>query len=294
MITNKLIRWLTTVYDPLVPVRIGTQRIRAPLSHALRDILQVYPQYGFNLTRLVAYTYSKYPELAIIDIGANIGDTAAYINNFRDLATLCIEGDPAYFGLLETNVRAFPATRCCLALVGASDQVMGKQLIREKGTAHLQDTANQVPFRSLDTILEGYPEFNTGKFLKIDTDGYDISVLKGSSEFLIRQQPVLFFEFDPGLIRQQLEDPVGIFGLLQSWGYEYMLVYQNNGDYLLSLHLSSAGDILFDLANYYMGRETQLYADVCLFSGRDRLLFEEAREKELAWFSRFRKFHLNR
>ena len=291
---SKLIRWLTTIYDPLVPVGIGTQRIRAPLSHALRDILQVYPQYGFNLTRLVAYTYRQYPDLTIIDIGANIGDTAAYINNFRDLPTLCIEGDPGYFGLLEANARAFPSTQCCLALVGASDQAIGKQLIREKGTAALQDAADRVPFRSLDTILEDYPAFSKSKFLKIDTDGYDISVLKGSSVFVMREQPVLFFEYDPGLITQQHEAPVEIFGLLQSWGYEYMLVYQNNGDYLLSMNLSSAGDMLFDLTNYYMGRETQLYADVCLFSGRDRRLFEKAREEELAWFSRYRKFHLNR
>jgi FkbM family methyltransferase len=294
IILNKLIRLLTRVYDPLVTVRIGNQRIKAPLSHALKGILRVYPDFGFNITRLVGYIDGQYPAVAVIDIGANIGDTAAFVNNYKDLPVLCIDGDPKYFGLLQSNIKAFSGTSACFALVGASDGEIQKELVRDKGTAWLKDSGHSSSFRSLDTILMEYPSFKTSKFLKIDTDGFDVSILMGSKNFLVREQPVLFFEYDPGLITAQGQHPLDIFGFLRECGYEYMLVYQNNGDYLLSLRLSSGEETLIDLANYYMGRATHLYGDLCLFSQKDKALFETARKGEIAHFARARKFDLTR
>jgi FkbM family methyltransferase len=283
---------LTRFYDPVVPLAIGSCTIKAPLSHPLRRILQELPQFGFNITRLATYIHRQYPDCPIIDIGANIGDTAAFINNYRDLPVLCIDGDANYFGLLQSNTRQFTNTRICRALVGETDEEKNKVLVREKGTAFLKENAQAVPFRSLENILEEFPGFKDTRLLKIDTDGYDASILRGSKNYLVARQPVLFFEYDPGLIQQQGENPFDIFGFLEQCGYEYVLVYQNVGDYLLSLRLSADKDKIKDLVNYYMGRHTALYADLCVFSKQEAALFESTRENELAFFAGLRKFRL--
>ncbi|MBS1563052.1 MAG: hypothetical protein JST39_01635, partial [Bacteroidetes bacterium] len=113
---------LTRFYDPVTPLAIGSCTIKAPLSHPLRRILDDLPQFGFNITRLARYIHQQYPDCPVIDIGANIGDTAAFINNYRDLPVLCIDGDPTYFGLLQANTRQFANTRVCRALVGETNE----------------------------------------------------------------------------------------------------------------------------------------------------------------------------
>ena len=289
---NKFYKIVTLFYDPLVTVSIGSCKIKAPLSHPLKRILEAIPQFGFNVTRLVQYSHEQYPDLKIIDIGANIGDTAAFVNNYRDLPVLCIDGDPRYFALLKSNVAGFKQTVCCLTLVGEKDEEKNQTLVRDKGTAFLKENENPVKFRSLENILDEFSDFKTARFLKIDTDGYDASILKGSETYIRAQRPVLFFEYDPGLIQKQHEDPFGIFDFLQQCGYEFVLVYQNVGDYLISLQLSSDKDKIADLVNYYMGRNTSLYADLCVFHAQDAALFKKARKNEQAYFAGFRKFRL--
>jgi FkbM family methyltransferase len=288
-------RLVTSIYDPLVSLRIGNQTIKAPLSHPLREILLQFPQFGFNLTRLIKYTHGQYPALTVIDIGANIGDTVAFINNYQRLPVLCIDGDARYLNLLKANIRDYPEVFPCLALLSDKDEERKKELIRSKGTASLQDSGVSISFRTLDTLLKDYPVFQGSKFLKTDTDGYDTVILRGGRDYILREQPVLFFEYDPGLIvRQQGENPLGIFEFLRECGYEFVLVYQNTGDYLLALNLVSDTDILTDLANYYMGRQMNLYGDLCVFSRKDKILFENARREEIAYFARFRNFDLIR
>lgn len=292
ILKNKFIKIITRFYNPLVTVPIGNQKIKAPLSHPLKAIMEQLPQFGFNLTRLIQYTHQYHSDLKIIDIGANIGDTAAFINNYKNLPVLCIDGDPKYFDLLQQNTQQFSQVNCCLSLIGEANEQHTKALVRDKGTAYLKETEKPVSFRSLENILEEFSGFRNTQFLKIDTDGYDTIILKGAKKFLTAQQPVIFFEYDPGLIINQQEDPFQTFELLKECGYEYLLIYQNIGDYLISLELSTDTTKIVDLVNYYMGRNSFLYADICAFSQKDKQLFETARKNEIAYFAGLRGFKL--
>ncbi|MBO9683899.1 MAG: FkbM family methyltransferase [Flavisolibacter sp.] len=292
ILKNKFIKFITLFYNPLVLVQIGNQKIKAPLSHPLKNILKKLPQFGFNVTRLVQYTHQYYPDTKAIDIGANIGDTAALINNYKNLPILCIDGDPQYFKLLEQNTTQYSEVHRCLTLIGENDEQSTKTLVRDKGTASLEETGKPVTFRSLENILAEFSTFQTSKFLKIDTDGYDTIILKGAKKFLAAQQPVIFFEYDPFFILKQREDPFQVFELLKECGYEYLLIYQNIGDYLVSIDLSTDTTKIVDLVNYYSGREGFLYADICAFAKKDKALFETARKNEIDYFTKLRNFSL--
>lgn len=289
---NKLIKLIALFYNPLVFVQIGNQKIKAPLSHPLKYILKKLPQFGFNVTRLVQYTHQHYPDTRAIDIGANIGDTAAFINNYKNLPVLCIDGDPQYFKLLEQNTTQYSQVHRCLSLIGENNEQSTKTLVRDKGTASLEETENPVSFRSLENILEEFSAFQTSRFLKIDTDGYDTIILKGAKNFLATQQPVIFFEYDPYFILKQRENPFQIFEHLKECGYEYLLIYHNIGDYLVSIELSTDNTKIIDLVNYYAGREGVIYADICAFAKKDKVLFETARKNEIAYFAKLRNFNL--
>ena len=291
-IKYKLITLISLFYNPLVTVRIGNQKIKAPLSHPLKVIMEKLPQFGFNLTRLVRYTHQYYQDIKIIDIGANIGDTAAFINNYKNLPVLCIDGDPQYFDLLQQNTQQYSQVCRCLSLIGEANEEQTKTLVRDKGTAYLKETESPVPFRSLENILEEYPDFKNTRFLKIDTDGFDTIIMKGAKKFLATRQPVIFFEYDPGLITNQQQDPFQTFELLKECGYEYLLIYQNIGDYLISLELSTDATKIVDLVNYYMGRNSFLYGDICAFAKKDKALFETARKNEIDYFAELRNFKL--
>ncbi|HEX9006767.1 MAG TPA: hypothetical protein VF889_05705, partial [Bacteroidota bacterium] len=118
------------------------------------------------------------------------------------------------------------------------------------------------------------------RMVKIDTDGFDCKIMRGAADWLKGEGPVLFFEYDPHHLAEQGDDGYPIFGQLRDWGYEGMLVYEGNGDYMLSLELSQEL-LVKELHTYFLGRGSRKYANLCLFQLNDHRLFEECRAAEL-------------
>src|SRR6202007_2233402 len=122
----------------------------------------------------------------------------------------------------------------CNALVGAETKETNVSMKVERGTAFVVEAENKTRMRTLENILEEFPDFRNSKILKVDTDGYDTFVLRGSEGYLKNVKPVVFFEFDPHLIRSNNDDPFSFITYLKNCGYYYFIFYMNNGDYLLS------------------------------------------------------------
>ena len=69
-------------------------------SHHLQQILNAVPNFGRNLADVVNALEAKEPH--VIDIGANIGDTALLLARFAPGAkVLCIEGDSRFMSYLK-------------------------------------------------------------------------------------------------------------------------------------------------------------------------------------------------
>ena len=75
--------------------------LELPLSHELPFYQHDHPRYDRQLGAIAAELGGP-----VVDIGANVGDTAAAIRAESDVPILCVEGDPAFFALLERNARA--------------------------------------------------------------------------------------------------------------------------------------------------------------------------------------------
>lgn len=272
--------------------KLGGSEILLPLAHNLPLIRSAFPQYSTNIARVCGFVSEKYPDLHLIDIGANIGDTVAIVREFSQCPILCVEGNEYYFNILSENIRRakFRSVEAVRAFVATYSGEIKGQLISVGGTAHfVEDTTNPVNAIKLSHLLDDFPEFQTPKLLKIDTDGFDCSILRSELEWLGERTPVIFFEYDPFFFRGQLYDGTRIFEDLSRVGYSSAIFYDNFGDYLTSVDLQRDTQILVDLQRYYIGRGGQQYADVAVFHGEDRDIAERIRTEEAEWSLRSRE-----
>ncbi len=243
-------RALVRFGDPTVRYAVGGVVLELPLSHQLPFFRKDHPMYDAAIGRVAAVVAGP-----VVDVGANVGDTAASIRSLSDVPVLCIEGDESYYTLLERNAAALEPVELERAFVEASAR---GRVVRAAGTARVVAGDEELPSKPLAQVLEEHPRFAHPAVLKLDTDGMDVAILLANLELLDRVRPVLFFEYDPhvGALPE-------IFERLRELGYERMLVYENTGE------LVCAGPVDPWPHEVYSGFGGARYADVCAFHRDD-------------------------
>jgi FkbM family methyltransferase len=159
------------------------------------------------------------PSDQFIDIGANIGwyAVSAAVRVGSAGHVVAFEPDLSNFALLEANIRqnrssSITPLRCALgaargkATLRASGTNKGDQRVREfEATVEGTQSGDSVSIETLDEVLEAMPLFDLDKLriIKIDVQGFEAEVLKGSARLLSRlpQRAIIFLEFEPSLLR---------------------------------------------------------------------------------------------
>ncbi|BAU13362.1 glycosyltransferase of family GT4 [Leptolyngbya sp. NIES-3755] len=303
----KAVEQLETVFAELLELNqsgleakihsIGRYSLLLPLDHALDRYQQAWQRYDTSLGYIAQAVFQKYPDASAIDIGANVGDSAALIRNYADIPILCIEGSSSFTPYLEHNAAILDRVEIEACFVGEEDTTLSiEQIHHQSGTATIvkaSDSDSKIPIRSLQSILEAYPQFQNAKLLKSDTDGFDFSILKSSIALLSSMLPVLHFEYDITFHKNAEVDAIDTLKNLAEIGYERFLVYDNFGNYLIGL---SSCDVekFRDLTAYLVsnrrvsGTPAVYYFDVCAFGAADIDVFETVRQLELDVFDRSR------
>jgi FkbM family methyltransferase len=265
---------------------LGGQELLMPLDHDMPLWRKSYPNYAKNIGRLCKYIGEKYAGFQMIDIGANVGDTVAFVREQSDCPILCIEGDPFFFSVLQENLRRghYGSVTAVQALVAAHTGELKGHLVSSSGSAHfIEDESAATEAIRLSDLLSNLPQFNNPRLLKIDTDGLDCSILRSERDWLASRRLPLFFEYEPFRFVNHFYDDALIFKDLVQAGYRYAAFYDNSGDYLLSLDILRDPRIVEDLQVYYLGREGLTFMDVLLLHEQDEDLATEIREREIRW-----------
>ena len=76
------------------------------------------------------------------------------------------------------------------------------------------------------------------------------------------------------------DDGLSVFNTLKALGYDNTLIYDNTGDFILSLKLEQT-KILEELHFYFSGRRGVRYMDMCVFHNNDSHIFDEILLKEI-------------
>jgi len=225
-----------TEKDPIVRRRVGKKELRMRASHMLPFYYRQFSFYDRALQRICEKINDADGYLKFIDIGANIGDTVSLITDKVNGSFLCVEGDNEYLPLLKKNLSKIKDSKIFIEESYCSDGDRDSNLMVERidGTAKItsgkeNDEMLKEKFTTLDDIIKKRPLFNKANVLKIDTDGFEISILKGGKKFIRAAKPVLFFEFTPELYIKNNQDPLFVFDFLNRNDYPIALIYDNFG-----------------------------------------------------------------
>lgn len=223
-----------------LPDRPVHRRVRGidmllPRRHALPHFTRGGSPYAVNLVELARLIAEAEDGLCLLDIGANVGDSALLVLDKTHADVVCVEPDPQWIDYLEHNVGALPHVAVePSVLVGPEDAGASMELVHESvGTSHVQRSTDGsgLPSLTTDELLTKYPQLADVRLVKSDTDGYDVQLVPALARTFLPSKPVLFFEFDPrptAVATPELE-PNDIWDVLVDLGYEHALVWDNGG-----------------------------------------------------------------
>jgi FkbM family methyltransferase len=266
--------------DPIVSAPMCGRRLQLPLSHELPIYRMLFPGYAANLGRLSAEVNRKYPNLTMVDVGANVGDSAAIVRTFAAHPILCVEGEPRFFQLLGENTRRMPDVELEHTFLGAAgDHIRSIKVQRGNAQILLGPAPGANPICTLSEVLARHPRFASPKLLKLDAEGFDCKILASEIQFLKQNKPVLFFEYYPHSSEMAGQDALQLFPLLSQIGYAVLLIYRNIGKYFMTLNLDNASS-LEDLHFFLV--DLGGFCDVTAFHEEDKDIAARVRALERA------------
>lgn len=284
-------------FDPACKVRISGMPIPVllPFSHQLPIYRSRHMHYDRLPGALAAYVRSRRGSLHMIDVGANVGDTILGTCPEPRDRYLALEPHPDFFPYLIGNMEAVAGVTCLQEACGESDGLLGFNRSR-KGTAASVVVAasdHEVRVRPLDAIWDREWGRSKVDFLKVDTDGFDLSVLAGASGLLKEQQPWVLYECDVFLTEGGVQRHLDALRDLGCLGYSELICYDNLGHVLGKCRLSDSC-VLRNLLELQKRQGPVRYQDILLVppdESAEHFLFETSRREDFQSEKPFPLFH---
>jgi FkbM family methyltransferase len=268
--------------------RIGRHQVLLPYDHSLGHYQDRWHRYDQALGRIAQEVRRKYRDATVIDVGANVGDTAALVCTYEDVPVLAIEGNSHFLPYLKENARRIgDHVEVFECFVGPSDTAIDSDaIVTRRGTASIVSAVGagtaSAGVKSLSWIVAANPRFGAARLLKIDTDGFDFQILRSSLHYLAEAHPVLFFEYDTGIRAEDESQSLAAIEELMEIGYDRYIVYDNFGNFLMSV---DRGATFAELNAFLRSNRRHgvavYYFDVCCFHRSDRDLFDAVRSIEM-------------
>lgn len=188
--------WSSTARRPGASAR--SRDLLHTTMHALGIHVSRYPGLGLHIDADITYLLTHVPQPTVLDVGANAGQTVLQLKSLLpDCRLHAFEPSPQTFLELEGATRGIHDLTLTRAGVGQGDGV-GTLLENEHSvmTSFLAPSTaaggtvieeRPVPMVSLDSYCDR-EQIETIDFLKIDTQGYDLQVLKGAQKLLAEKR----------------------------------------------------------------------------------------------------------
>lgn len=244
-----------TTEDKDIQYQIEKYTLLLPSSHKLPEYQSLFKNYDKKLKFIIQIIENQNEKDVIIDIGANVGDTAATIRSFSNSEIYCVEGDKFYLEYLKKNIQVIPNVKIVDSYIVGRKQFENYQIIRSNGTAKLQclneeKNSDVIKLVTIQDMIHNYginPKLI--ELIKIDTDGFDFDILLANKEYIAAFKPSIYFEYDISFNKSDELDSIDTIMFLESFGYSF-IVYDNFGN-LLTVVFENANDI-FTRLNHYL------------------------------------------
>ena len=207
----------------------------------LRAYRKSFPKgFDINLEIIRLAEYYDIPIETVFDIGANIGITACELNDLFPKALIyAFEPVPDTFIKLKKRTFSRTSIKCFETALG--NEICSKMIdigTRSDLVSFVESTnsGNEIKIKvdTLDQITQ-VKNIKRIDFLKIDTEGFDLEVLKGAEKLLMKQR-IEFIQ-----VETKLGGPAKRFVPLQKFneflnplGYDLMGCFEQEGWHLFS------------------------------------------------------------
>ncbi len=189
-----------------------------PDDHICRIIRRRRTFYESDLLEHMAYSGPRGG--LFIDVGANIGNHTVYFAKLLADHVLAIEPSANLCAVLRSNLLRNDVANCTVVHAAAGHESSSGRVItppdhernwgktRVESTMaelHADNSTETVAIKSLDRILEDAPSTRRWPvaLVKIDVEGMELEVLKGSQNLLAKHRPQLSIELATSFARQE-------------------------------------------------------------------------------------------
>jgi FkbM family methyltransferase len=244
-----------------VVITIGGKTIYTDCA-PLAESYQNYPETNRASTRVIQVIKESHKDFQAVDIGANCGDTIAFLFDGWSGNVLAVEPDEQCQKWLKRNWGQDARVKIKQKWLGSAPSVMKVNASKTGWNTSLESSSSagslQIELTTLDEVLLGDPEFNNVKFIKVDTEGYDGQILLGSRQTLLKYKPVVLFESNMDCPAMKGTDPMAPFTFMMELGYETFLMHDAFGRFVAAVD-GSRPDFLRDLLDYADGKFGKVY-----------------------------------
>ncbi len=257
--------------DPAYTIEVRGRRLVLPVSHKLPIYIAECPLYDTLPTRVADYLRTRDGMLLMVDVGANVGDTILACSKAEhDDGFLGVEANPEFIGYLKKNTSDIKGFVLVEAFCHSGDEKQTSvRIVSIGGTARITEVNEglTLPKRTLDEILTEHPKFKNFNFLKLDTDGNDFDVLKGTQKSISASRPVIFMECYAAGNADYVDDVLYAITSLAKAGYKTAVAYDNLGNYFCTFPVDDHACFL-DAIAYQIISEFGYY-DLLFLSEKD-------------------------
>jgi FkbM family methyltransferase len=212
-------------------IKIHGTRVKVNIGYTYPIYSKRFKYLNSPLVELVYQVgVKKARPITLIDVGAAIGDTAFLVLDKCDNLIeniICLDGDEEFSQYLISNTNENAKIQVIISMLSEDDGET-KSLTRiHSGTASAQGD-KLVKSNTLDHLMERADPKNID-VLKIDVDGFDGLVLKGSRVLISKFKPAIIFEWHPKLCIETGNNYIDHFSVLINLEYDRFLWYNKYG-----------------------------------------------------------------
>ncbi|MNK33140.1 hypothetical protein D3C87_516150 [compost metagenome] len=177
----------------------------------------------------------NFPIKTIVDVGANIGQSALYYHElFPESTIYCYEPIPAIYEKLKQLSATTPAIHAFQQGVGATagslEIVLLEDQLSQQHSFHKvagdSDKTVSVPVTTIDEIVKEN-KLQSIDLLKIDTEGFEIEVIQGAAKSIASNQvKAVYLEVGLSSKNEHNSSFIKVFDTLEKAGFTFYGLYE--------------------------------------------------------------------
>ncbi|TFF40869.1 FkbM family methyltransferase [Mucilaginibacter psychrotolerans] len=261
-------------------VKVGNFELQLSNGNGLKECYWYSKEYGASLTRLTSVLNNHFLHLSAVDIGANQGDSVALIKTGADVPVISVEGDGMLAESYASNTAQFKNVQLIKTFLSDRNVEMDCTFTKVGHNLTIvpskkSNSSTLTKFSSIDYLYQNKVLNDSCKLLKIDTEGFDLKIIRGGDKFIASVKPAILFEFNRENLEVVETDPFSIFPWLHNHNYNTILFYESDGRFMFSSTLSNQ-KFMKQMFDYVDGKNAKIYyMDIIAFHADDDKVADE-------------------